>query len=93
MQSESGNRDTVLKMVTSFLTPSADGKTNDIPAELRPLVSAVIENIMVSTVAATEEQKNEIMAKIQEARMAEQQVVQQQQMQPNNIQEQPQPAA
>jgi len=93
MQSESGNRDTVLKMVTSFLTPSADGKTNDIPAELRPLVSAVIENIMVSTIAATEEQKNEIMAKIQEARMAEQQAAQQQQMQPNNIQEQPQPAA
>jgi len=42
----------------------------------------VVDNVMVNTVAQTEEQKNKILEEIQMARMAEQQAAQQQQMQP-----------
>lgn len=70
---EAQNRTSVMSMVTAWLTPGADGTVGKVPAEYQPLVQAVIQNIMVSAIASTEEQKQEIIAKMQEAQMQQQQ--------------------
>lgn len=75
------NRTSVINMVTSWLAPSADGTIGKVPPEYQPLVQAVIQNVMVSAIAATEEQKQQIIAKMQEAEMAAQQQAQAQQEQ------------
>lgn len=99
---EGQNRNAVLSMVTSLLSPKADGTSATIPPDLKPLVDAVVQNIMVSSVAATEEQKAEIVKKIEAARAQQEQqamAAQQGQMQeqqieqPNNINQQPQQMA
>ena len=92
------NRTSVINMVTSWLAPSADGTVGRVPPEYQPLVNAVIQNVMVSAIAATEEQKEQIIAKMQEAQMAAQQeqqaaMEQQQGMQPEQNQMPPQQAA
>lgn len=66
--SEAKNRDSVVSMVTAWLKPGADGKVGEVPIEYRPLVKAVIDNIMVSAIAATEEQKAIIIQQMDEAR-------------------------
>ena len=90
------NRTSVINMVTSWLAPSADGVIGRVPPEYQPLVNAVVQNIMVSAIAATEEQKEQIIAKMQEAQMAQQQeqqaMAEQQQGQPTE-QQMPQVAA
>jgi hypothetical protein len=85
---EAQNRTSVINMVTSWLAPSADGTVGKVPPEYQPLVSAVVQNIMVSAIAATEEQKQEIIAKMQEAQMQQQQeqIEQQQGQEPQQMQ-------
>lgn len=72
MATEAKNRDSVITMVTSWLTPGAEGKIGEIPAEYKPLVKAVIDNIMVSAVTSTEEQKNQILQQMEQARQQSQ---------------------
>lgn len=69
--SEAKNRDSVIAMVTSWLTPGAEGKIGEVPAEYKPLVQAVVDNIMVSAIASTEEQKADILSKMQQARVGQ----------------------
>lgn len=100
LNGQADNQSAVLNMVTTLLKPSGDKNTaGSIPAELKPLVNAVIENIMVGAIASTEEQKAQIIQQIQAAR--QQQETEQQQEQPmqqqpteqQNIQPQPQMVA
>lgn len=67
------NQTAVLAMVTSWLTPKADGSMMQIPNEYKPLVQSVMENIMVGAIAATEEQKQQIMEKMKAAQQQAQQ--------------------
>lgn len=91
------NQSAVLNMFTGLMKPSGESNTiAAIPAELKPLWNAVIENIIVKSVVATEEKQQEVIAQMQQAQaeqqMQEQQQMEQQQMQQPNIQQQ-QPAA
>jgi len=79
MSGDIQSKNTVLTMIASLLKPSTDGVASSIPATLQPLVNAVIDNVMVSTVASTEEQKKKILAEMQMAR--EQEMMQQQEQQ------------
>lgn len=84
------NQNAVLNMVAALLKPSGEGNTaGSIPNELKPLVNAVIDNVMIAAVASTEEQKQQITQQIQQARMAEEQAMQQQQIPQEQIQQQP----
>lgn len=97
LNGEAQNRTSVINMVTSWLAPSADGTIGKVPPEYQPLVQAVIQNIMISSIAATEEQKQQIIAKMQEAQMQQQQeqqmAMQAQQGQQDQQPQQPQIAA
>ena len=73
---EAQNRTSVMNMVTSWLTPNTEGKIGEVPAEYKPLVKAVVDNIMVSAIASTEEQKLKILADMEAARLAEQKAAQ-----------------
>jgi hypothetical protein len=79
---EAQNRTSVINMVTAWLTPNADGTIGKVPPEYQPLVNAVVQNIMVGAVAATEEQKQQIVAQMQQAQMEQeqQQMAEQEQM-------------
>lgn len=86
------NQSAVLNLVATLLKPTGEGgAAGSIPPELRPLVNAVIDNVMINAVASSEEQKQSIMQQVQQARMEQEQ----QQMQgEGQIQEQqPQIAA
>jgi hypothetical protein len=91
ISADAKNRDAIVTMVTSWLKPSTDGKVGEVPPEYKPIVNAVMDNIMVSSIAETEEQKQEILAQIQMARQQQMQPPpQEQQIQQQNIQQQPQ---
>lgn len=79
---ESQNRSAVITMVTAWLTPGADGKVGQVPPEYQPLVKAVIDNVMVSAIATTEEQKAQILQQMDQARQQTQQAPTEQQNQP-----------
>jgi ribosomal protein L12E/L44/L45/RPP1/RPP2 len=88
----SNNQTAVLNLVTSILKPSETGGVGTVPPDLKPLVDAVIQNIMVSAVASSEEQRQQIIGQMQ---AAQQQMQQQEEVQPEeqNIEQQPQVAA
>jgi len=77
---EGQNRSAVLAMVTSLLSPGAEGAAGNIPAELKPVVSAVIENVMIAAITSTEEQKASVMKQVQDARAAQEQQAMQEQV-------------
>lgn len=90
---QANNQTAVLNMVASLLKPSGEGgAAGNIPPELKPVVNAVIDNIMVNAIAATEEQKVMILEQLQAARQ-QQEMEQQPEMQeqPNMNQEPQQP--
>lgn len=90
---QANNQTAVVNLVATLLKPSGEGgSAGNIPAELRPLVSAVIDNIMTGAIAQSEEQKAALIEQMQAARMQQEQQQQGQEMQPQN-QEQPQVAA
>lgn len=78
----SANQSAVLNMVGNLLKPTAEGRMPSIPPDLKPLVDAVIQNIMVGAITSTEEQKQKIIQQMQQAQL------EQQQMQQQNIQQQ-----
>jgi len=93
---EGQNRSEVLRMVTSLLSPGAEGGAGNIPPELKPVVSAVIENVMIAAITSTEEQKAAVMKQVQDARAAQEQQAMQQEQVPTeqqNINQPPQVAA
>lgn len=65
------NRNAVVNLVATLLTPTtnAEGKTStpEIPAQLKPMVQAVLETVMVASIASTEEQKAKIIGEMQAA--------------------------
>jgi hypothetical protein len=80
---EAQNRTSVVNMVTSWLSPKADGSSGQVPPEYQPIVKAVFENIMLSAIVGTDETKKQVlMQQMEEAQAAQQQQAQEQQMQP-----------
>ena len=77
MAGDAQNRNSVISMATAWLTPKADGTLGSIPPEYKPLIQSVVDNIMVSAIAATEEQKAKIIAEMQAARDEQEQQMQQ----------------
>lgn len=75
------NQSAAVNLYGTLMKPTTDGTTPTIPPELRVFFKSVLENIMVGAVASTEEQKQQIIAKMQEAEMAAQQQAQQEQEQ------------
>jgi len=63
------NKTSVINMVTSWLSPKSDGVVGKVPPEYQPLVDSVVENILVSAVSDTEEQKELLVQKLQQAKM------------------------
>lgn len=95
MSGEAQNKTSVLNMVATLLKPGADGAMPIIPSDLRPLVNAVMQSVMVSAIASTEEQKAEIIQQMQAAQQQQMQQQSQPQMmeQPNQQPQQEQVAA
>lgn len=87
------NQTAVVNMVSALLKPSAEGVMPTIPPQLKPVVDAVLQNIIVGAIASTEQQKQDIIAQMQQAQEEQQQQEQmaQQQMQQGQIQQQSQP--
>jgi hypothetical protein len=76
MTAEAQNRTAVLQMAASlYLKQQETGQP--IPAELVPLMQSVMENVALAAVVSTDEQKQQIAAKMQAAQM-EQMAMQQQ---------------
>jgi hypothetical protein len=74
------NQTAIVNMVAALMKPTAEGVTPTIPAEFKPIVDAVLQNIMVNAVAQTEEEKQRMIEQIQAAQMQaqmEQQAAQQ----------------
>ncbi len=82
----------ILDWVMATLKPTAEGSSPQIPAEYKPVIDAVMQNVVVKTIASTEDQQKMILEQMQMAR--QQQEEQQQTMQGNqpqqNINQQPQ---
>ena len=88
---QSANQSAVVNLVAALLKPVGEGGSGGvIPPELKPVVNAVIDNIMVGAIASSEEQKAQLQKQILEAR-EEQKMQQQQMMQQQNQIQQPQP--
>lgn len=90
---QANNQTAVLNMVASLLKPSGEGAIGGtIPPELKPLVNAVIDNVMIGAIAGGEEQKAALQQQVQAARMQQEQAAQEQQMmnQQQNIKQPPQ---
>ena len=95
METEGANKNAVVAMVTSLLS-----KGMPIPAEYKPFIDAVFQNIMIPLVTENEETKAEIMEAMnpqqpeeQEQPMEGQEMEEQQMMMQQNNQSQPQPMA
>lgn len=92
LAAQSANQSAVVNLVATLLKPTGEGgRISEIPADLKPVVNAVIDNIMVSAIAASDEQKQQIQQQIQEARaqqMAEQQQMGEQGMEQQGMEQQ-----
>jgi len=72
MAAEAQNRTSVLQMASAlYLKQQETGQP--IPAELQPLIKAVMENVGLAAVVSTEEQRQQIAAEMQAAQAAAQQ--------------------
>ena len=76
MTAEAQNRTAVLQMATAAYLKSMETGL-PIPAEIKPLIDAVMENVGLSAVVSTDEQKQLIAAQMQAAQAAAQQQMQQ----------------
>lgn len=84
MTSEAQNKTSVLNMASSLYQKSMESGM-PIPAELKPLIDAVMQNVALGAVVATEEQKAKVALQMQSAQQApvqEQQMQEQQTMEP-----------
>ncbi len=88
---QSANQSAVVNLVATLLKPAGEGgAAGNIPLELKPVVNAVVDNIIVGAIASSEEQKAQLQQQILAARQQQEQMLQQQQLPENQIQ-QPQP--
>jgi hypothetical protein len=88
------NQTAVVNMVASLYKPTGEGgAAGMIPPDLRPLVNAVIQNIMVGAVASTEEQKQQIIMQMQEQQAAQQEQMMMAQQEQSQQPQQPEMAA
>lgn len=88
------NQSATLNLVASLLKPTGEvGVAGAIPPTLQPLVDAVVQNVMVASIASTEEQKQQILQQMEMARQAQQEQQQGMGQQQEINQEQPQVAA
>ena len=77
MTAEAQNRTSVLNMASAiYLKHMETGLP--IPPELQPLIQSVMENVALSAVVSTDEQKQAIQAQMQAAQQAQAQAAQQQ---------------
>lgn len=76
MTAEAQNRTAVLQMATAAYLKSMETGL-PIPAEIKPLIDAVMENVGLAAVVSTDEQKQLIAAQMQAAQAAAQQQMQQ----------------
>lgn len=76
MTGEAQNRTSVLNGVFQMLQKQQE-TGNPIPSQIMPLVNAVMENVALSAVVSTQEQKEQIQAKMQEQQMMQEQMQQQ----------------
>jgi len=88
IEGETANKSAVISMVSSLLS-----KGLPIPSEYKPLVNAVVENMMIPLIAQTEEQKAAILQSMQQAQTQEQPQEQQQVSEQQNQITEPQVAA
>jgi hypothetical protein len=75
MTAEAQNRTAVLQMATAAYLKSME-TGQPIPAEIKPLIDAVMENVGLAAVVSTDEQKQLIAAQMQAAQAAQQQMQQ-----------------
>jgi len=75
MTSEAQNRTAVLQMATAAYLKSMETGI-PIPAEIKPLVQAVMENVGLAAIVSTEEQKQAIAAQMQAAAAQQEQMMQ-----------------
>lgn len=75
MTAEAQNRTAVLQMATAAYLKSMETGL-PIPAEIKPLIDAVMENVGLAAVVSTDEQKQLIAAQMQAAQAAAQQQMQ-----------------
>jgi hypothetical protein len=76
MTAEAQNRTSVLNMASAiYLKHMETGLP--IPPELQPLIQSVMENVALSAVVSTDEQKQAIQAQMQAAQQAQMQAAQQ----------------
>jgi hypothetical protein len=73
MTAEAQNRTAVLQMATAAYLKSME-TGQPIPAEIKPLIDAVMENVGLAAVVSTDEQKQLIAAQMQAAQAAQQQM-------------------
>ena len=96
MTAEAQNRTAVLQMATQAYLKSMETGI-PIPAEIKPLISAVMENVGLAAVVSTDEQRQAIAAQMQAAQQqammqgAGEQVPQEGQMPPEEMPEEQQP--
>jgi hypothetical protein len=76
MTAEAQNRTAVLQMATAAYLKSMETGM-PIPAEIKPLVQAVMENVGLAAIVSTEEQKQAIAAQMQAAAAQQEQMMQQ----------------
>ena len=80
-QTLGNNQTAVVNMVATLLTKSQEtGGT--IPPDLKPMVDAVINNIMIGAISATQDQKQDLAQKMQAAQQMQMAQQQQEQQQP-----------
>ena len=77
VNAEAQNRTSVLQMATALYMKQIESG-QPIPAELQPLIQAVMENVALSAVVSTDEQKQIIAAQMQAAAQQQQAMMQQQ---------------
>lgn len=75
MTAEAQNRTAVLQMATAAYLKSMETGMS-IPAEIKPLVQAVMENVGLAAIVSTEEQKQAIAAQMQAAAAQQEQMMQ-----------------
>lgn len=77
VNAEAQNRTSVLQMATALYMKQIESGL-PIPPELQPLIQAVMENVALSAVVSTDEQKQIIAAQMQAAAQQQQAMMQQQ---------------
>lgn len=71
--SQGNNQSAVINMVAALLKPNAQGQIATIPPDIKELVNAVIDNVILGSVVEVGEKKQELLQRMQQARAMQQQ--------------------